>query len=155
MFKGDLQTARDSATASQKWLLVNIQDACEFQCQVLNRDVWSNEAVKTILREHFIFWQQYKESEEAQRYLTFYPVSEWPSVAILDPRTGEQMVTWNKLDAATFCDLIAEFLTMHQTLPSSKNASASAVAAAAEDDVEAAEPLSKRRKSVSIHIARK
>ena len=57
IFKGDLQTARDSATSAKKWLLVNIQDACEFQCQVLNRDVWSNEAVKTILREHFIFWQ--------------------------------------------------------------------------------------------------
>ena len=60
MFKGDFQSARDSATAAKKWLMVNIQDACEFQCQVLNRDVWSNEAVKTILREHFIFWQQYK-----------------------------------------------------------------------------------------------
>ena len=116
IFKGDLQTARDSATSAKKWLLVNIQDACEFQCQVLNRDVWSNEAVKTILREHFIFWQQYKESKEAQRYVTFYQtkkakkcqktVSEWPYVAILDPRTGELMVTWQKLDAATFCDLV-------------------------------------------------
>ena len=57
IFKGDLQTARDSAISAKKWLLVNIQDAGEFQCQVLNRDVWSNEAVKTILREHFIFWQ--------------------------------------------------------------------------------------------------
>ena len=57
MFKGDFQNARDSASSAKKWLLVNIQDACEFQCQVLNRDVWSNEAVKTILREHFIFWQ--------------------------------------------------------------------------------------------------
>merc|ERR1711971_1418731 len=116
IFKGDLQTARDSATSAKKWLLVNIQDACEFQCQVLNRDVWSNEAVKTILREHFIFWQQYKESEEAQRYVTFYPVSVWPYVAILDPRTGELMVTWQKLDAATFCDLVSEFLSLHPNL---------------------------------------
>ena len=74
-------------------------------------------------REHFIFWQQYKETEEAQRYLTFYQtkkakngqktVSEWPYVAILDPRTGELIVTWQKLDAATFCDLVTEFLSMH------------------------------------------
>jgi len=116
MFKGDFQNARDSASSAKKWLLVNIQDACEFQCQVLNRDVWSNEAVKTILREHFIFWQQYKESEEAQRYVTFYPVTEWPYVAILDPRTGELMVTWQKLDAATFCDLVTEFLSLHPNL---------------------------------------
>jgi len=125
IFKGDLQTARDSATSAKKWLLVNIQDACEFQCQVLNRDVWSNEAVKTILREHFIFWQQYKENEEAQRYVTFYPVSEWPYVAILDPRTGELMVTWQKLDAATFCDLVTEFLSLHPNLEPSEEKDAS------------------------------
>ena len=58
--------------------------------------------------------QQYKEFEEAQRYMTFYPVSEWPHIAILDPRTGERLVTWSRVpDAATFCDLIAEFLTLH------------------------------------------
>ena len=57
MFKGDFQSARDAATSTKKYLMVNIQDACEFPCQVLNRDVWSNEAVKTILKEHFIFWQ--------------------------------------------------------------------------------------------------
>ena len=57
MFKGDWQSARDAATAAKKWLLVNIQDAGEFLCQTLNRDVWSNDAVKTIIREHFLFWQ--------------------------------------------------------------------------------------------------
>ena len=59
-FKGDWQAARDAAEASKKWLLVNVQDSREFACQMLNRDVWSSEAVKTILREHFIFWQQYQ-----------------------------------------------------------------------------------------------
>ena len=56
-FKGDWRSAREAAESANKWLLVNIQDAGEFQCQVLNRDVWSGEAVKTIVREHFIFWQ--------------------------------------------------------------------------------------------------
>ena len=79
-----------------------------------------------VCREHFIFWQQYKESEEVKRYLTFYQtkkakngqktVSEWPYVAILDPRTGELIVTWQKLDAATFCDLVTEFLSLHPSL---------------------------------------
>ena len=84
-------------------------------------------------REHFIFWQQYKETEEAQRYLTFYQakkakngqktVSEWPYVAILDPRTGELMVTWQKLDATTFCDLVTEFLSLHPSLEPSHTVS--------------------------------
>lgn len=49
--------ARDYGVAKKRWLMVNIQDASEFPCQVLNRDVWSNAAVKTIIKEHFIFWQ--------------------------------------------------------------------------------------------------
>jgi len=146
IFKGDLQSARDSATFTKKWLLVNIQDACEFQCQVLNRDVWSNEAVKTILKEHFIFWQQYKESEEAQRYVTFYPVTEWPYVAILDPRTGELMVTWQKLDAATFCDLVTEFLSLHPNLePGSKEDSSEI------KDEKKTESVAKRKKSTDTN----
>jgi len=121
MFKGDFVSARDAASKSKKWLLVNIQDAGEFQCQVLNRDVWSNKAVKTVINEHFLFWQQYKESEEAQRFLTFYPASEWPYVTVLDPRTGEKLVTWNKLDAKTFCDLVTSFLQLQPQFEPSKD----------------------------------
>ena len=29
----------------------------EFPCQQLNRDVWSNEAVRNIIKEHFVLWQ--------------------------------------------------------------------------------------------------
>ena len=50
MFQGDWQMARDRAEGAKKWLLINIQDAGEFQCQILNRDVWSSEAVKTLIR---------------------------------------------------------------------------------------------------------
>ena len=48
--------------------------------------------------------------------MTFYPVNDWPYVAILDPRTGELLVTWKKLDASTFCDLVTEFLSLHPSL---------------------------------------
>ena len=57
MYQGDWQSARDQADRTKRWLLVNIQDAQEFQCQVLNRDLWSNQGVKSIVREHFVFWQ--------------------------------------------------------------------------------------------------
>jgi thioredoxin-related protein len=40
-----------------KWLIVNIQDSKEFKCQQLNRDVWSNEAVRNIMAENFLLWQ--------------------------------------------------------------------------------------------------
>ena len=116
LYQGDWQSAREHASSSGRWLLVNIQNPQEFQCQVLNRDLWSNPGVKVIIKEHFVFWQQYKESDEAQRYMTFYTITDWPYVSIIDPRTGENMVTWSQIEAATFPELITEFLTLHPSL---------------------------------------
>lgn len=50
------------------------------------------------------------DSEEGQRYMTFYKITQWPYVAVLDPRTGELMVEWNYSDSATYETLINEFL---------------------------------------------
>ncbi|CAH1782186.1 unnamed protein product [Owenia fusiformis] len=93
--------------------MVNIQNVQEFSCQVLNRDIWNNHAVKTIIETHFIFWQVYQDSEEGRKYRQFYKVLDWPYVAILDPQTGENMVIWNKLDAVSFCDKVSSFLSEH------------------------------------------
>lgn len=84
--------------------------------QVLNRDLWSNKGVKAIINEHFIFWQQYKQSDEAQRYMTFYKITDWPYIAVIDPRTGENMATWSHIEAGAFPELMTEFLSLHPTL---------------------------------------
>lgn len=52
-----LLQAKECGQMQNKWLMINIQNVQDFACQCLNRDVWSNEAVKNIIREHFIFWQ--------------------------------------------------------------------------------------------------
>ena len=52
-----LMKAKISGEQEGKWLIVNIQDSKEFKCQQLNRDVWSNEAVRSIMAEHFLLWQ--------------------------------------------------------------------------------------------------
>jgi hypothetical protein len=37
--------------------LVNVQSNSEFASHQLNRDTWSDDTVKTIIRGSFIFWQ--------------------------------------------------------------------------------------------------
>ncbi|XP_013789365.1 UBX domain-containing protein 7-like [Limulus polyphemus] len=113
--RGSFESARDMGKHTNRWLMVNIQDVQEFQCQVLNRDVWSSPAVKSIVSEHFIFWQVYLDSEEGSWYAQFYKVSQYPYVAILDPRTGENLVVWNKVDPISFCDLVTKFLCEYPT----------------------------------------
>ena len=45
----NLDEAKYQGRQLKKWILINIQDSLEFQCQVLNRDFWSNERIKLIL----------------------------------------------------------------------------------------------------------
>ena len=47
---------------------MNVQDVREFSCQQLNRDVWSNEAVRNIIRERFVLWQV----TQSQLYLPIF-----------------------------------------------------------------------------------
>ncbi|KAL7990803.1 hypothetical protein Chor_014233 [Crotalus horridus] len=104
MHKGSFETAKECGQMQNKWLMINIQNVQDFACQCLNRDVWSNDAVKNIIREHFIFWQVYHDSEEGQRYIQFYKLGDFPYVSILDPRTGQKLVEWHQLDVTSFLD---------------------------------------------------
>ncbi|KAL3851976.1 hypothetical protein ACJMK2_015666 [Sinanodonta woodiana] len=113
MYKGTFSNAKEAGMSQHRWLMVNVQNVQEFACQALNRDVWSSSAVKDIIKEHFIFWQVYYDSEEGKKFTQFYKVRDWPYVAILDPQTGENLVIWNSLDSASFCTLATEFLSQH------------------------------------------
>lgn len=116
MFRGSLTSAREAGQEQNKWLLVNIQNGTEFNCQVLNRDVWSHQAVKDIIKGNFIFWQVYHDSYEGQRFVQFYhvPLTKLPYVAIIDPRTGELMKSWpTSIDHTSFCDSVTEYLLDH------------------------------------------
>ncbi|XP_073481727.1 UBX domain-containing protein 7 [Aquarana catesbeiana] len=116
MHKGSFETAKECGQLKNKWLMINIQNVQDFACQCLNRDIWSNDSVKSIIREHFIFWQVYHDSEEGQRYIQFYKLSDFPYVSILDPRTGQKMVEWQKLDVSSFLEQITGFLGEHGQL---------------------------------------
>ncbi|KAM4041845.1 UBX domain-containing protein 7 [Anomaloglossus baeobatrachus] len=116
MHKGSFETAKECGQLKNKWLMINIQNVQDFACQCLNRDIWSNDSVKSLIREHFIFWQVYHDSEEGQRYIQFYKLSDFPYVSILDPRTGQKMVEWHKLDANSFLEQVMGFLAEHGQL---------------------------------------
>jgi hypothetical protein len=63
-----------------------------------------------------LIFQVYLNSAEGQRYAAFYNVSDWPYVAVIDPRTGESLRVWNKIDGSSFCDTLLEFLCQQQSL---------------------------------------
>lgn len=110
--------AREEGRAAEKWLLVNIQDPSIFDCQILNRDLWKDPGVKDTIKEHFIFLQYSKDDPRAAPYLQYYfqasdIADNYPHIAIVDPRTGEQMKVWSGppvLKPADFLMQLHEFL---------------------------------------------
>lgn len=123
--------ARDLGKHEKKWILVNLQDMTDFNCQALNRDIWKNEPITELVRENFIFLQYAKDDPRAQQYVTFYFPNQshenpqnYPHVSIVDPRTGEQVKVWSGIPfpaAVDFHAQLAEFLDRYSLEANSKN----------------------------------
>ncbi|XP_011637392.1 LOW QUALITY PROTEIN: UBX domain-containing protein 7 [Pogonomyrmex barbatus] len=113
LFLGSFMEARDHAKTLNRWLLVNVQNPQEFSCQVLNRDVWPNEHIQEIIKDHFILWQVLSNSSDGRRYIDFYNVVVYPYLAIVDPRTGECMKTYNNITVDSLISDLNDVLSTH------------------------------------------
>lgn len=91
---GGLAEAMKKAKEAGRWLLVNIQAADEFQSLVLNRDIWSHETVKEIIRSCFVFWQRDRSSAQGSAFVSKYNLTQLPAICIVDPRTGRKAKQW-------------------------------------------------------------
>ncbi|POR36263.1 Proteasome component ECM29 [Tolypocladium paradoxum] len=123
--------ARTLGKEDKRWVLVNLQDMNDFNCQALNRDIWKDQAVRDLVSENFIFLQYDKDYPDAQEYITFYfphgsheNPDNYPHVSIVDPRTGEQVKVWSGRPfplAIDFHAELAEFLDRYSLAANSKN----------------------------------
>lgn len=127
MSKLNLEGAKLKARRKNKWIMINIQDTGIFQCQVLNRDLWSSKEVRKLIKKNFIFLQYQYESRNAEPYLNFYPLvnkkDDLPHIAILDPITGERVKQWNQEVPKPdyFISEILKFLTDYSLDPTGTN----------------------------------
>ncbi|PVH97772.1 hypothetical protein DM02DRAFT_66493 [Periconia macrospinosa] len=129
MYQQSWEKARDDGKADEKWILVNIQDPPIFDCQRLNRDIWKNEDIKATVRENFIFMQYSKDDPRGQEYINYYfhardSADAYPHIAIVDPRTGEQVKVWSGPpvpDPVEFHAQLHEFLDRYSLSATAKN----------------------------------
>lgn len=123
--------SRQLGREDKKWILVNIQDLSDFNCQILNRDIWKDDAIRAMIQDSFIFLQYTKDDLQAMEYIQFYMhggqvdnPDNYPHVAIVDPRTGEQVKVWAGRpfpSAPDFHAQLAEFLDRYSLEAYSKN----------------------------------
>jgi UBX domain-containing protein 7 len=123
--------ARDLGKDEKKWILVNLQDMSDFNCQALNRDIWKDEPIKQLVSQNFVFLQFDKVDPASQQYISFYfphqtheNPNNYPHVSIIDPRTGEQVKVWSGIPfpaALDFYGQLVEFLDRYSLAANSKN----------------------------------
>ena len=128
MFKGSWEDARDEGKEHKRWILINIQDGSIFDCQALNRDLWKNDSVVDTVKENFVFLQYSKDDPRADNYVQFYFQQHenpdmYPHIAIVDPRTGEQIKVWSRKipSAADFLMQLHEFLDRYSLDNNARN----------------------------------
>ena len=121
--------ARQQGRSDEKWILVNIQDPSVFDCQILNRDIWKNAGIMETVKENFLFMQYSKDDPKGNQYIQYYfpnkdSTDAYPHIAIVDPRTGEQVKVWSGQPAPKAMDFLMqlhEFLDRYSLKASAKN----------------------------------
>ena len=121
--------ARQEGKEGEKWILVNIQDPSIFDCQILNRDIWKDAGIMDTVRENFIFMQYTKDDQRGNQYMQYYfqareSQDAYPHIAIVDPRTGEQVKVWSGAPAPKPVDFLMqlhEFLDRYSLKATAKN----------------------------------
>lgn len=119
-FCGSFHAARDYAKEQNRWLIVNVQDMSDFSCQVLNRDIWSSEKLREIIKKYFIFWQVAIDNADGHRFQVFYDIKLFPYVGVIDPRTGEEKLSYKtgfKLTLKEFMVELGNYLKEHTSHP--------------------------------------
>jgi thioredoxin-related protein len=97
----------------ERWLLVNLQDNEIFTSHKLNRDIWSDDTVRTIIQTSFLFWQRNRTSRQGQTFLDRYrvPVDKLPLISIIDPRTGLMLLKIEGyVEKEDLCAMLVDFL---------------------------------------------
>lgn len=116
LFRGSFDASKVEGCKKNRWIMLNVQDQSDFACQCLNRDLWREDAVKEIIKANFIFVQVYFDSLDGKKMINYYRITNYPFIAVLDPRTGEnvlQFTNTSKMDQFLFCEKVTNFLCEH------------------------------------------
>ena len=115
MYRLPWDQARDKGKEDAKWLMVNVQDPNIFECQNLNRDLWKHEGIRDVVKENFLFIQYNKGEPNSMQFCQYYlpnidSGAAFPHIAIIDPRTGEQVKVWSGSPAPKAPDFLMQLI---------------------------------------------
>lgn len=110
---GSFDQAKMRAEREGKWLLANLQRGDDFASHVLNRNIWTNDHVKEVVRANFSVFQVDARTEEGRMVTSYYRVEDFPVVLVIEPATGQLMKTIKGaalLDPSAFMETLVDFI---------------------------------------------
>ena len=122
LFEGTLAQAVAKGRETSKWVLVNLVDDLIFESHRANRDVWSDEAVRDVLADSFLFCQWDVKNPEGEAFAHTYRLAgtglDVPMVVLIDPVTRVKMEAWGPRRMREPADLIDNLLAFTAKFPS-------------------------------------
>ena len=114
IYKQSLPSAKTTAIAQNKWLMINLQDPADFCCLALNRDIWRDRQLKTIIPKSFIFYQSLIDSTITQSVNKLYNPSKIPCILVIEPcadfQIHEFIISDNSMEIIELKPKILNFL---------------------------------------------
>ncbi|XP_026395933.1 plant UBX domain-containing protein 7-like [Papaver somniferum] len=110
-WQNTFHVAKQVAETQDRWLIVNVQSKKEFSSHELDLHTWGNEAVAQTIGANFIFWQVYDDVTEGQKLCTYYKLTSFPAILVLDPITGQNVKSWTGMvEAVQLLEDLAPFM---------------------------------------------
>lgn len=87
-YKGNFNGAKKFSVKKNKLLIINMQLEDDINSMNLNRNIWNDELIISIIENKYTFMQLYSKNKSCKQLANFYNIFEFPSILIINPLTG-------------------------------------------------------------------
>ena len=95
-YKGNFNGAKKFSVKKNKLLIINLQIENNINSMNLNRTIWNDELIISIIENKYTFMQLYSKNKSCKQLSNLYNIFEFPSILIINPLTGSLIWKSNK-----------------------------------------------------------
>lgn len=100
------------AKEKNKFILADMSAIWCPSCRKLDKQVFSNQSVKKIIEEHYIFTRLEYESKQGKAFMEKYDIKGFPTILILDGDGKKHFVLPPTYDPELFIDYLNDFIDL-------------------------------------------
>jgi len=100
------------AKENNKFILADMSAIWCPSCRKLDKQVFSNQSVKKIIEEHYIFTRLEYESKQGKAFMEKYDIKGFPTILILDGDGKKHFVLPPTYDPELFIDYLNDFIDL-------------------------------------------